>query len=524
MRRYLSIPSRIFLGFTVVLCTFAAVAGFSLFQHQRTASTLRLLHAGYLPLALTVGEVRASQAVFGTLVDRLLDETDPAASRNWLSVALRVRPTQLRRAIDGVEHLSRLNPPAADQAMLARIHAELGDIGKIYAANEPRYTALFDAIRARSPERAESILAEIRAAEQRGQRQLRAIWAKLQQHIAHTSTQADEQEQRSLIVLGLLALLALAVGGAVTMWSNRLLSPLPRLQQRVEAVTQGDLARQVQPAADDELGRLAADFEHMVDTLATRNSSLKVATDKLIQSEQLAAIGRIAAHVTHEVRNPLSSIGLNVELLEEELAEGDRNAETKALLRSIRKEIDRLTEITEKYLSLKRLPDPRLEPEDLGELVQSVGEFLKPELAAANVELVIDVHKTTQVPVDEGQLRQALLNLIRNGREAMPKGGRVYLKVRQLPQHVQIEIIDEGQGIDQEHLAKIFNPFFTTKQTGTGLGLPLTQQIMIAHGGEIRCHSELGKGTRFELTIPTARESYIHDAQRRQNEPHAQAS
>ncbi len=521
MRRYLSIPSRIFLGFTIVLGTFATVAIFSLWQHQRTASTLRLLHAGYLPLALTVGEVRASQAVFGTLVDRLLDEADPVASRNWLNVALRVRPTQLARAIDSTKQLSHLNPPSSDQAMLTELHQGLLSIRTIYIQNDPRYTALFSAIRSGDHERSEAMLAEIRANEQKGQRHLRALWASLQQHIAQTSRQADEQEQRSVIILGLLALIALIVGGVVTMWSNRLLAPLPQLQKRVEAVTQGDLARQNQPERDDELGQLAADFEQMVDTLATRSASLKVATEKLIQSEQLAAIGQIAAHVTHEVRNPLSSIGLNVELLEEEFAENHPNPETTSLLRAIRKEIDRLTEITEKYLSLKRLPEPRLEHEDLGELVQLVTEFLSPELNASNINLTIEAEPAPHVLVDEGQLRQALLNLIRNGREAMPKGGRMWVRIKSLPHHVQIEIQDEGPGIDQEHLSKIFNPFFTTKQSGTGLGLPLTQQIVIAHGGQIRCESRPGQGTRFELCFPKERESHIHDTNRRQTETHA---
>ncbi|MCB9708941.1 MAG: HAMP domain-containing protein [Myxococcales bacterium] len=502
-----------------MLGTFALVAGFSLFQHQRTASTLRLLHAGYLPLALTVGEVRASQAVLGTLVDRLLEEADPAASRNWLGVALRVRPRQIARAIDGAEQLSRLNPPATEQMMLEGLKRGLRSVQALYVQSDPRYTALFDAIRGGQKERSEAILAEIRANEQMGQRQLRAVWARLQQHIAHASQQADAQEQRSVIILAILALLALTVGVSVTMWSNRLLAPLPSLQQRVEAVTQGDLKRHAQPSRDDELGRLAANFEQMVDTLAKRSASLKVATEKLIQNEQLAAIGRISAQVTHEVRNPLSSIGLNVELLEEELSQINKTTETHALLAAIRKEIDRLAQITEKYLSLKRLPDPRLELEDVGEVVRAVVAFLEPELDAANLTLSIDLDPAPRILIDEGQLRQALLNLVRNCKEAMPRGGRIWLSVRQAEDHVHITIRDEGTGISREDLSKIFSPFFTTKPAGTGLGLPLTQQIVLAHGGQIRCESRTGQGTSFILSFPLTRESHISHAHRWQAEP-----
>ena len=151
----------------------------------------------------------------------------------------------------------------------------------------------------------------------------------------------------------------------------------------------GDLSHKIEATSNDELGRITRNFESMVETLAARDAHLKEATDRLIQSEKLATIGRMAAHVTHEVRNPLSSIGLNVELLEEELS--DSNEETRNLLREIRKEIDRLTAITEEYLRLKRVPTPRLEAEDLGEVASSVTLFMEAELKAAGVNVNLQV-------------------------------------------------------------------------------------------------------------------------------------
>jgi signal transduction histidine kinase len=212
----------------------------------------------------------------------------------------------------------------------------------------------------------------------------------------------------------------------------------------------------------------------------------------------------MAAHVTHEVRNPLSSIGLNVEMLEEELA--GAGPEAKELLRAIHKEIDRLTSITEEYLELARLPRPSLATEDLGALVRESADFVRPELSAHGVKLEVRVEDAMPlVQLDESQIRQVLLNLLKNAREAMPSGGVVELRVERADGGVALRVIDHGTGMSEEQRARIFDPFYTTKARGTGLGLPLSQQIVVAHGGVIRCDSEPGRGTTFEIWLPTER-------------------
>jgi len=211
----------------------------------------------------------------------------------------------------------------------------------------------------------------------------------------------------------------------------------------------------------------------------------------------------MAAHVTHEVRNPLSSIGLNVELLEDEVA--DDRGEAKALLASIHREIDRLTAVTEEYLRLARIPEPRLEPDDLGQLTSSVAHFLKAEMEQREVRIELSV--APQIPpvaMDEQQIRQALLNLLRNAREAMAEGGKVWLRVEPSDAGVSVQVRDEGVGISAENRARVFDLFYTTKERGTGLGLPLTHQIVVAHGGSIRCEAAPEGGTVFELWLPTA--------------------
>ena len=235
---------------------------------------------------------------------------------------------------------------------------------------------------------------------------------------------------------------------------------------------------------------------------------------RLIHTERLASIGRMAAHVTHEVRNPLSSIGLNVDMLVDEI--GEPTEEARALVRSIQQELDRLENITEEYLRLARLPEPDLSIDDPTDLLESAADFVRREMDAAKVELrvTIDSHLPS-VAIDEPQLRQALLNLLRNAREAMPEGGIARLEATRYDGGVRIQVHDAGAGIDAEDRDRVFDLFYTTKERGTGLGLPLTQQIVVAHGGTIACKARHPQGTTFEIWLPAATQTGSGSAVRR---------
>jgi two-component system, NtrC family, sensor kinase len=474
----------------------------SFLQHRRTAATLSLVHEGFLPLAVTIGEARATQSVFGNLLDRMLSERSSIATRAWLNNARKTRPAAIARALDGVAAIERMAPPPSDRASLANIRRELKRIASMLAQGEPRYHDLYAALDAAERDAAARILADQQARERAIDGRLRAVWANVLHNIEGTSDRAAAEQQSALLLLAVLGLLALVVGVAVTFWSQRVLAPLPELQERVAAVARGDLAHRLEPNTDDEIGQLGREFERMVAALAARDESLQRLQQMQLQSERLAAVGRMAAHVTHEVRNPLSSIGLNVELLEEELA--DAGPEAKDLLRAVHREIERLTAITEEYLRLARLPNPQLEPEDFGDLTRAAVDFVRPELQAANVKLELAIEPALPlVALDEAQIRQVLLNLLKNAREAMPEGGAVRLGLCRADGGVLLRVADDGSGMTEEQRARIFDPFYTTKARGTGLGLPLSQQIVVAHGGTIRCQSAAGEGTVFEIWLPT---------------------
>jgi two-component system NtrC family sensor kinase len=292
-------------------------------------------------------------------------------------------------------------------------------------------------------------------------------------------------------------LVALAVSLAITFWSLKVLSPLIKLTERVASVARGDLSARIDRHADDEIGHVASEFERMVDALNARDEQLR-------RNERLAAVGRLAAHVTHEVRNPLNSIRLNVELLQEDVS--DASPDASRILESILREVDRLTAITEQYLRLVRLPEPKREALDLGGLVRDLADFLGPEMSQANVDLELTLAPTPRVAADEGQLRQALLNLCRNAREAMPEGGKARIDLHADQGGALLSVSDQGTGIAEADREKVFDLFYTTKQHGTGLGLSLTQQIVKAHRGHIRCDVSEWGGTRFSIWLPTSRD------------------
>lgn len=490
-----SIPVRIFAGFAAVLFSFTCVSAVSFWEHQRTAMTLRILHEGYLPLSLSISEARATQGAFATMVERTLEEAETAAAEGWLEVARRIRPFALRRALDAANQAQRLVRAERDRATIVLLRGELEAVLLQYELAEDDFEALSASLTGRDVAARKAALSSIRIREREAQAHLARAWQLIGERIAVTSRQAREDERRALALLVGLGLLALVVSVTVTVWSQRVLSPLTKLSERVAAVAHGDFSARIGPHSDDEIGRVASEFERMVDALAQRDAQLR-------ERERLAAFGRLAAHVTHEVRNPLNSIRLNVELLDEDVAESA--PEARPLLSSIMREVDRLTEITDQYLRLVRLPEPRLKPTDLGELVRDVVAFIAPELTQAHVTTEFALSPVPPVLIDDDQLRQALLNLCKNAREAMAEGGRLSIALRARDGGAELSVSDDGGGIPEHEREKIFDLFYTTKQHGTGLGLPLTQQIVVAHGGHIRCLVNPQGGTTFQLWLPLA--------------------
>ena len=356
-------------------------------------------------------------------------------------------------------------------------------------------TRLFDALEHGSPTRAEQLRDSLVTRGSQAKKRISALEQRVQRNVDALFAVAQARERLALRLLIGLALFTVLVGVAMAFYARRVLRPLGAVTKRAMAVAAGDLTPQQVLPSNDEIGELASTFESMVSAIAR-------ASEQLLASERLATIGKMAAHVTHEIRNPLSSMALNVELLEEELGEGA--AEERALLRAIKNEVERLTALSGQYLSMARRHPPALEYENLGQLATEACEFVRRDLERHGVKVQLEVEEgLPNVPVDEAQIKQALYNLIRNAREAMPSGGSVTVSVRSVGSNgVDITVDDEGGGIDEKTRAKLFEPFFTTKGRGTGLGLAITRQIVEAHSGRIACEPRSPRGTRFVIHLP----------------------
>src|SRR5512142_815847 len=502
MRR---VATRIFLAFAVSLAAFAAVAVFSVLRLQELRRDLRLLSTGYLPLTRIAAELEvkdwlASRAVEARNMDR-------AAREAYLPVARAHFPALVREKVEEGKRVLAAAAPyvRGDDGRFAALAARLDALGARWAVYDGEARGLFDAILAgegSDPAQAtafEARVARVRQLEKGLSLDVKRLQADLESQVSDRIRATERTEANTVVLIVLYSLIALAVGAGAALISQRLLAPIQRLTEGVKAVAAGDLSRKVEVRRDDEIGLLAREFNTMAASLDRQQTALR-------RAERLAAVGRISAQITHEIRNPLNAIGLNTELLAEEIAAlPDASAEALQMVAAISREVDRLNAVTEHYLRFARAPRSDAEALDVNDLVSGLLDFLAPELAAAGVAVERDLAEgLPPVRGYEGRLRGAFLNLLRNAREAMPGGGHITVRTRPFEGGVEAQLEDTGGGIPPGDLPRIFEPFYSTKERGTGLGLAFTQQVTEEHGGTIQCDSEVGRGTAFTLRFPAA--------------------
>jgi two-component system sensor histidine kinase HydH len=296
---------------------------------------------------------------------------------------------------------------------------------------------------------------------------------------------------------GAWALLAVALAGFLLamLLTRRLTYSLERLAEAADAVAHGELDRKVGATAGDEVGRLAAAFNTMTE-------SLRRTLHELSQRQALAAVGEFASILAHEVRNPLTSIRIDLQRVEEKLPEDAaiRRPLTRAL-----GEIKRLDHTVSGALRIARSGRVTLEPLELRQLLQGTIYGAEPEFSARGASIeALPATDSLWLRGDASALAQLFLNLLLNAAQALDAGGRAGITVERSGGHALVSVWDTGPGIPPEDLERIFEPFYSTKSDGTGLGLPVAQRIAAAHGGTVEVRSTPGEGTTVRVRLPLA--------------------
>ena len=312
-------------------------------------------------------------------------------------------------------------------------------------------------------------------------------------------SRAAEREATLGVLRSFLLLAGLGLGFAVLLgllMARRITQPVEALTEGVRRVGQGEMNERVEVKTTGEVGELVRTFNRMT-------TELRSTTERLVASERVAAWQEVARRLAHEIKNPLTPIRMSIETLVAVQDAGDARfpAIFKQSAGVILEEVDRLRRIVDEFSQFARLPKPQLEPVDLGELAKNVLSLYAtpPE----GIEVHSDVQPGVVARADRDQLTQVLVNLVKNAEEAMAKGGgTVHVRVRGTEREAQVEVQDSGPGIPPEHRARIFEPYFTTKEGGTGLGLAIAARILQEHGGKLDVGGEPGQGACFTLSLP----------------------
>ncbi len=499
-----TLSARILVGFAALGVAFAVITVTLIFNLRLVEREIRMVRQGYVPLFEGSKELELRQ-------EDLRSTLDEGAHSNELTVLdVRVNVTNarlkrdasitsMRHVVGDLERTGDLNT-----ARLAELRTDFEELQASITVLKP----LYDRLLRDPPDKNETLesppIAEAIDQLKIGERTVAALTrqqaSRRELVLRSTTTNLEENENRLVVWTSYFGLIAMVLGILITAWLVITLRPLRRLRDAARKVAAGDYASRIPERGPTEVKDLARELNSMARAVEEREK-------QLIHSERLAATSELARFVTHEVRNPLSAIGLNTELLDEELAKLD-NSEGRELCRAIHREIDRLTAMTEEYLAIGQLPKPKLAYEPVNPMVASLASFVREDLAQQQVELHAELDSAEPVAmIDAGQIRSCLINLVRNASQAVAsKGaGHVTVRTRREGERVVIEVEDDGVGISPELLPKLFDKFFSTKEGGSGLGLALTQQIVKDHGGDLSVDSVVGRGTTFKLSIPAAK-------------------
>lgn len=301
----------------------------------------------------------------------------------------------------------------------------------------------------------------------------------------------------------ILTILIFGAGIAATVYlSRRYTRPIYEVVSAARRVASGDLSGISAGDRGDEIGELTTSFNEMVKKLR-ENTELQ---ERLRKAEQFSRLGQLASGIAHEIRNPLNFVNLSIDHLAGRFSPRKNAQEFTRLLGTMKEEVHRLNQLVGTFLSLGKPitvnPTPTSLSPLLNEVVTMAGEKIKEQKVSVTIALTDPL---PPVLVDPEQIKSCLVNVVINALQAMPAGGRLTVTAdRNGTGFLSLTFADTGDGIPQDHLPRVFEPYFTTKSGGIGLGLAVTKRIVEEHKGRIEIRSEIGRGTTVTFLLPTS--------------------
>lgn len=303
---------------------------------------------------------------------------------------------------------------------------------------------------------------------------------------------------RRLFATGMVFTVGIAL---IIFLAQRYTTPIKNLVDDFKRVSAGDLSVTIPVKSNDEIGEMAEGFNNMVEKLRERETLEK----RLNEAEHLSRVGQLASGIAHEIRNPLNYISLAIDHLKNEMLPccGDKCSELEELTDKIKEEVRRANYMVVNFMNYGRPLKLRRTEVDYREMLAKVLPVLHNRLKEQHIAI------DQQIPADlpplwlDGELfRNCILNFVTNASQAMPYGGTITLGAQLEEERVKLTFTDQGCGIPSDDIAKIFQPYFTTKDVGIGLGLAITERIIKEHGGTIDVKSTVGTGTIFTVSLP----------------------
>lgn len=332
-----------------------------------------------------------------------------------------------------------------------------------------------------------------------------ASWRVVVRQPTEESYSHAEKLRYSLLLAFIGSLLLAAAVGAFLAW--QISRPIDALARGAREVAGGRLDTRIPVTTRDEVGDLAETFNEMTGRLLKNRDEIEAAHRQVVESEKqlsrserMAAVGQLAAGLAHEINNPLNVVSGFADFVLDKTPPGDPR---RGALADISRETVRCQKLVSQLLDFAKPKDPVREPANLNELVSDTTALLRAQAKAQNVALRLSLEEDLpQVTLDRDQIKQALLNLLLNACQAMPRGGTLFVETARRGERVEVVVTDDGVGISEEDLGRVFTPFFTTKDHGTGLGLATSYALVERHGGALRVQSRKGAGASFTLSLP----------------------